>query len=471
MGNTSVSDLRLLPSIDRLLSAQDIKALITQYGRAEVKRITRNELESMRVGIRQGDNVDTSIVAICNSIHARLKSQSRQSLRRVYNLTGTLLHTNLGRATLPQCSIDAVTEIMAGASNLEYDLDSGRRGERDSHVCRLICGLSGAEAATIVNNNAAAVMLVLNTLALGKEVAVSRGELVEIGGSFRIPDIMARSGCTLVEVGTTNRTHLHDFESALNAQTAMVMKVHQSNYVIEGFTASVEEARLAEICAKSNLAFVVDLGSGTLVDLESYGLAQEPTPMQALKNGADLVTFSGDKLLGGPQAGIIAGRHDLIRQLNANPMKRALRCDKMTIAALSSVLQLYQHSDDLPEHLPVLKSILRNCDDIRQMALPLVDILSNHLKGKATVSLIDCDSETGSGTLPDKVIASVGIAMRPAPHCSDYDVLLDRLASAFRRLPVPVIGRIHRGSFVLDCRCLDNPQAFAAQLSELEIIE
>jgi L-seryl-tRNA(Ser) seleniumtransferase len=298
---------------------------------------------------------------------------------------------------------------------------------------------------------------------------VSRGELVEIGGSFRIPDIIARAGCKLIEVGTTNRTHLHDFESAIGPRTALIMKVHQSNYVIEGFTASVDESDLAKLCAKSNIPLVNDLGSGTVVNLEQYGLPHEPTPMDALKSGADLVTFSGDKLLGGPQAGFIVGREDLLRKINSNPMKRALRCDKMTLAAMSSLLRLYSHPERLPEHLPVLKMLLRDNAEIHAAATRLQPVLATLFTGMAEVSIVDCESETGSGALPNRGVPSTAIAIRPLLTKAKQANALNFIATAFRQLPIPVIGRIHKGAFQLDLRCLDNVEAFSAQLSELQI--
>lgn len=469
MGSPQISELSLLPSIDRLLNSTDTGNLITEYGRDEVKRVAQATLETMRIAIKQGDTVDKTEKAICIRIENSFAQETHNRIRRVINLTGTILHTSLGRASLPQASIDAVVEVMRGASNLEYDLETGKRGNRDAYLEKQICRLTGAEAATVVNNNAAAVMLVLNTLALGRQVPVSRGELVEIGGSFRIPDIMSQSGCELVEVGTTNRTHLIDFESVINSQTALIMKVHRSNYVIQGFTASVDDAELAKLCAKSKLPFVVDLGSGALVNLEHYGLPREPTPMEVLKNGAELATFSGDKLLGGPQAGIIIGSRKLIKKLNANPMKRALRCDKMAIAALSSLLKIYNHPDQLPERLPVLKTMMRTTDDIRSVATPLHAILANRLSKIATVSLIQCDSEIGSGALPDRTIPSVGIAIRPVPSSSDQDQILSEISAAFRQLTTPVIGRIHNGKFILDCRCLEDTEEFSEQLSGLKI--
>ncbi|MGI9425717.1 MAG: L-seryl-tRNA(Sec) selenium transferase, partial [Hyphomicrobiaceae bacterium] len=351
--------LSKLPGVDRLLTSQTGRRLEASFGHAALTRAIRNALDELRAALRQGTDADISASTILTFVERALEKRKRTSIRPVFNLTGTVLHTNLGRAFLPEDAVEAVAHVARGASNLEYEIETGRRGDRDSHVERQICEITGAEAATVVNNNAAAVMLVLNTLALGKEVPVSRGELVEIGGSFRIPDIMERSGCKLIEVGTTNRTHLKDFAAVLGQETAMVMKVHTSNYVIEGFTKAVSEPELARLCRDRDLPFVNDLGSGTLANLEDFGLPHEPTPMDALKNGADVVTFSGDKLLGGPQAGLIVGRSALIKRIKSNPLKRALRCDKMTIAALAAILQLYSDPSRLAERLPVLRALTR----------------------------------------------------------------------------------------------------------------
>ncbi len=471
---TQPTPLARLPSVDRLLTSAAAASLIERHGRHAVTRVLRMTLDGLRGAIRRGEDVAHDPTTILTTAAAALAHQAAPSLRPVFNLTGTILHSNLGRAALPEAAIAAVVEVARGASNLEYDLAAGHRGDRDSHLVQQICGLTGAEAATVVNNNAAAVMLVLNTLAIGREVPVSRGELVEIGGSFRIPDIMARSGARLVEVGTTNRTHLRDFERAIGPDTAMVMKVHTSNYVISGFTAAVPEAALAQLCRARAVPFVNDLGSGTLVDLERYGLPHEPTPMDALRHGADVVTFSGDKLLGGPQAGIIVGRKDLITQIKANPMKRALRCDKMTIAALSAVLRLYADPDRLGERLPGLRALTRTLPELRETAHRLQAALQARL-GTAAVKVIDCDSVIGSGALPTRQLKSVGLAIRlsrggngKAENAAQNGGALCALAAAFRGLPVPVIGRIHDGQLVLDLRCLDDEAAFVAQLAQLE---
>lgn len=467
--NKTKPKLSSLPPVDRLLLDQAALPLIDQHGRSAVTAAIRDVIAGLRTALLAGAAADTENSAVLRLADNLLNKSARPSLRRVYNLTGTVLHTNLGRAALPQQALDAVLAVASGASNLEYDLDTGRRGERDSHIESQITAITGAEAATVVNNNAAAVMLVLNALGMGKGVAVSRGELVEIGGSFRIPDIMARSGCKLVEVGTTNRTHLKDFQAALDDGAGMIMKVHTSNYVIEGFTAEVPEPQLAEIARRYNVPFINDLGSGTLIDLERYGLPHEPTPMEALQNGADVVTFSGDKLLGGPQAGIIVGRRDLIKQITSNPMKRALRCDKMTIAALSAVLRLYADPDRLAERLPTLHWLTRKTSNIRETATVVADAMRHHLAPDATVEIIECQSQIGSGALPTRTIPSVGIAIAPALTTSSTGAWLKALAASFRALEHPVIGRIHEDRFVLDMRCLDDPRALTDLLSDLEL--
>ena len=442
--------LAALPSVDRLLQQRETEVLIAGHGRPAVTDAIRAVLAELRASRKP----ESSEATILQEVAGRLEREAQPSLRPVFNLTGTVLHTNLGRAQLPEEAIAAMADAARSPVNLEYDLDAGKRGERDDHVERLLCRLTGAEAATVVNNNAAAVLLVLNSLANRKEVPVSRGELIEIGGAFRLPDIMARSGCRLREVGTTNRTHLSDYAGAIGAKTGLLLKVHTSNYAIEGFTASVAEKDLSALCRKHQLAFAVDLGSGTLVDLSRFGLPHEPTAAEAIAQGADLVTFSGDKLLGGPQAGVIVGKADLIQRIQRNPLKRALRVDKLTLAALGAVLRLYLDPDRLVERVPTLRMLARPVDEVRRMA----SRLQPAFEGRFDVSVIECESQIGSGALPTQRIASAGLAIRPGTADT---------AARFRRLPIPVIGRLQDGAFILDLRCLENEAEFTNQLSKL----
>ena len=452
--------------MDRLLNHEAARPLVENSGRTAVTDVIRHVLAAVRDELVEDDTTATTDDRLIDRVAAELDARAQPSLRPVFNLTGTVLHTNLGRAPLPPEAIDAMTAAARAPTNIEFDLRSGKRGDRDDHLETALCRLTGAEAATVVTNNAAAVLLVLNTLALRKEVPTSRGELIEIGGSFRMPDIMQRSGCKLVEVGTTNRVHLADFADAIGPKTGLVMKVHTSNYEVVGFTAGVPEQELSVLCRDRGVPFVVDLGSGTLVDLKRYGLPHEPTPADALGNGADVVTFSGDKLLGGPQAGIIVGRADLIKAIRRNPLKRALRIDKLTTAALEAVLALYGDPDQLASRLPVIRLLSRPAAEIRAAAERLLPAVAAAVDGVASARVVACDSQIGSGALPTRTIPSAGLEMRPLVKRGKGKVL-QQIAAGFRMLPTPVIGRIQDDGFLLDLRCLDDDAAFEAQVAEL----
>ena len=468
-----MNPLSQLPSVDRLLSSPALVSLVDAHGRAIVTGIVRDVLATTRAAVKAGappPDEATLIAALINEVGAGVTAKVRPKLRPVFNLTGTVLHTNLGRAPLPEEAVQALVAAARSPCALEYDVESGRRGDRDDIVNDLLCELTGAEAATVVNNNAAAVFLLLNTLAQKKQVIVSRGELIEIGGAFRVPDIMSRAGAKLVEVGTTNRTHLKDFAEALLAggpRTAMLMKVHASNYAISGFTHAVPEAELAALAHQNNLPFVIDLGSGTLADLAAYGLPHEPTPAEAIAAGADLVTFSGDKLLGGPQAGLLVGRRDLIAKIKKNPLKRALRVGKLTLAALEAVLALYRDPDRLHLRVTAVRQLTRPEAEIRRAAERLLAALQAALAAlPVTAEIVPLKSQIGSGSLPVDRLPSAGFAIRPQGKRSG---VLNRIEQGLRALPKPVIGRIEDGALLLDLRCLAEHEEseFAAQLSAL----
>lgn len=432
-----------LPSVDALLHAPEAAVLLSRFGRDATTEALRAELAARRSTRRFGAPITEVIDATADALNRRFAS----SQRVVFNLTGTVLHTNLGRSPIPLEAAQAASDAMAGATTLEFDTDTGRRGDRDNHIVPLLRQITGAEAGTVVNNNAAAVMLVLNTLALGKEVLVSRGELIEIGGAFRVPDIMARSGAILREVGTTNRTHPRDYAGAIGPESAALMRVHQANYAISGFTAAVSTAEMAAIAHTAGLPLIEDLGSGSLVDLARWGLPHEPMPQESLAAGADLVTFSGDKLLGGPQAGLIVGRADLIKRLSANPLKRALRLDKGRLAALEVVLRLHLDPERLAEKLPALRLLTRPQEAIQATA-ERVAVAIQRCWPTRPIAVERCHSQIGSGALPVDLLPSAAVTIAGGD--------LDALAAGLRRLSRPVIGRIAQGRLWLDCRCLDE---------------
>jgi L-seryl-tRNA(Ser) seleniumtransferase len=452
------------PSVHDVLQSDPGLVLSARFGHRTAVRCIRLVLASMRDPAAAGAPDDTSSVA--EAALRLAEDEDEAGMRRVFNLTGTVLHTNLGRANLSEAAICSAVEAMRHAVTLEFDLATGRRGERDSHVRNLICELTGAQDACVVNNNAAALLLALNTLAKGKEVVVSRGELIEIGGSFRLPDIMARAGTRLREVGTTNRTHLTDYAAAIGPQTGLILKAHTSNYAIQGFTTAVPAAQLAALAREHAIPFVEDLGSGSLVDLEAWGLPHEPTVSEALTQGAGLVTFSGDKLLGGPQAGLVVGRADLVTRLAKNPLKRALRLDKIRLAALEAVLRLYADPDRLAAELPVLRLLSRSQADIEALGRRLLPAVHQALAGVAEIDLIETRSQIGSGALPVSLLPSTALALRPV-RAAKSGAAVEALARRLRSLPIPIIGHIGAGKVVLDLRCLEDEGAFLAQLSAL----
>ena len=449
-----------LPAIDRLLRDPAFSPLLMQYGHAQTVAQLRQMLDEAREYIRLNQALPDWCEAWLMETSRRLTQRQQSALRPVFNLTGTVLHTNLGRAIQAEAAIEAVTQAMRAPVTLEYDLDDAGRGHRDRALADLLCQITGAEDACIVNNNAAAVLLMLAATAGGSEVVVSRGELVEIGGAFRIPDVMRQAGCVLHEVGTTNRTHAKDYRQAVNDNTGLLMKVHTSNYSIEGFTKAVDEAALAEIGRELNIPVVADLGSGSLVDLSQYGLPKEPMPQEMIAAGVSLVSFSGDKLLGGPQAGIIVGKKALIARLQSHPLKRALRADKMPLAALEATLRLYLHPEKLAAELPTLRLLTRQADEIRLQGERMRAALAAHY-ADFDLRVEPCLSQIGSGSLPVDRLPSAALTLTPRDGRGSR---LEALAARWRQLPVPVIGRIYDGRLWLDLRCLEDESRFMEML-------
>lgn len=466
MNDDIQAKLRELPSVSVVLD--EMADDITQHGHQAVTKAVRAHLSLVREQLQLGAIADVVTDSVLSAVRQALNGLNHSSLVPVFNLTGIVLHSNLGRATLAESAITAMAEVASGASTLEYDIAEGKRGDRDSHIEAILCELTGAEAATVVNNNAAAVLLTLNTLALNKSVPVSRGELVEIGGSFRVPDIMSRSGCRLVEVGTTNRTHLADYADAIDADTALLMRVHTSNYRIEGFTKAVPESELAHLAAQHEIPFIVDMGCGNLIDVKKLGLPHEATAQDTLRNGADLVLFSGDKLLGGPQAGIIAGKKSLVAQIKKNPIKRALRLDKVTLAALEATLQLYRNPEALTSQLPTLRLLTRSEADIQLQAERLCDPVTSALDKNFSVEVARVSSQIGSGSFPVEVLPSAGLSIASK---NGEDAELRALDRRLHELPKPIIGRISNGALILDLRCLepDYEPYFLEQFKDLTL--
>lgn len=455
--------LRSIPSVDELLSIASREGLLDSCPRRVALEALRSILGRKRdeiidsraeEGLRA---IDISIAGIMGELRAKLLPSGGKSLRRVINATGVVLHTNLGRAVLAKQALDNIALIASGYSNLEFNLDSGSRGDRYSHLQAILKSITGAESALVVNNNAGAVLLCLETLARGKEVVVSRGELIEIGASFRIPDIMRKSGVLLREVGTTNKTRLADYAEAIGPQTALLLKVHPSNYRIVGFTSEVSIEELAALGGKGGIPTMMDLGSGCLVDLRPYGIAQEPTAQATLRAGAGLVTFSGDKLLGGPQAGIILGKGELVARVAKNPLHRALRIDKFTIAALEATLHLYAAGEELAfEEIPTLRMITAPLEGLRKKARRLLRKIEGIEALKARFAIIKDSSAVGGGALPAAELPTFALAIEPIGQA------VDSLEARFRLHDPPVLGRIQKDRLLFDMRTVAD--------EELEII-
>ncbi|MCE4535704.1 L-seryl-tRNA(Sec) selenium transferase [Pelomonas sp. P7] len=452
-----------LPALDRLL--RDCAPLVVEHGHTLVAAEGRALLDALRTRALAGQLPLAEVATLPAALAARVAARLQPSMRAVVNLTGTVIHTNLGRALLADAALQQVLALMGSPNNLEFDLATGSRGDRDELIEGLLCELTGAEAATVVNNNAAAVLLGIAALARGKEAIVSRGELVEIGGAFRMPDVMAAAGATLVEVGTTNRTHPRDYEQAITPRTGLVVKVHTSNYQVQGFTASVDEATLAPIAHRAGLPLMTDLGSGALVDLSKWGLPPEPLPQAMLKAGCDVVTFSGDKLLGGPQAGLIVGSREAVGRIRKFPMKRALRLSKLPFAALEATLRLYLRPERLVQDLPTLRLLTRPAEQIAALARQLLPEVAAAVSPRFAVEAVALQSQIGSGSLPVERLPSAGLALTAA---DGRGRTLEALATALRELPRPVIGRIQDDRLLLDLRCLEEPTLLTSQLGVLK---
>ena len=448
MADQTATLLRELPSVDRLVNHGRCAALLARYNRDYITQKCRDALDQVRSQIRQGEGFILNDDAIFDRVQTAIELESQPGHVRVVNATGTILHTNLGRAMLSQAAIDAMLAVAGHPINLEYDLAAGKRGKREETLERLLVELTGAEAATVVNNNAAAVLLGLNSLAQGKEVIVSRGELIEIGGAFRIPEIMAKSGAILREVGATNRTHPADYENAINDNTALLLKVHTSNYKVIGFTAEVTLEQMVAIGNQHKLPVMEDLGSGALVDLSAYGLPKEPIAAERIHAGAAVVTFSGDKILGGPQAGLIVGKKDLIGKMSRNHLQRALRCGKLTLAALEATLRRYRQSPNIVAEIPTLRAFTRPVDEVRAMGQQLLPRLASSLGKDFRLSLIESTSQIGSGALPTEELPTAVITIEHSTQSANA------IAKKFRQATPPIIGRVQEDRFLLDLRTI-----------------
>ncbi len=456
-----------LPKVDELLENNEVIDLIDRNSRKIVVDSIRKTLDDLRTQIKTGIEeslLEEYIKNIVSRIENVIEEDKKHSLIKVINATGVVIHTNLGRSPLSNEVLEELEKVSCGYSNLEYDLSEGKRGERYSHLEDIIISITGAESAMVVNNNAAAVMLILSTLAKDKEVITSRGELIEIGGAFRIPDVCEQSGAMLKEVGTTNKTHFSDYENAITEETAAILKVHTSNYRILGFTDNVGADDLMNIKKEHEIYIIEDLGSGVLIDLSKYGIEYEPTVQDSIKNGVDVVSFSGDKLLGGPQAGIIVGKREIISALKKNPLTRALRVDKFTISALEASLRLYMDEEIAIKKIPTLRMLTISKDELEGKARELYNSINN-LNDSLNIEIKEVESEVGGGSLPLEKLPSYAISI------DSSEISTERLERHFREFRIPIIVRIIKDSVILDIRTIDNSEfeIIKEAVSELEI--
>ncbi len=446
---------RALPSMDLCLASLEKEDALQSTPRNLVRNATETFLNSIRAGIKSGEECDVeklSLAGLWPRLLPHVIKSTRPRLQRTLNGTGVVIHTNMGRSVLPQAAVDAVHNVIMGYSNLELDLETGGRGSRQDLVEELLCTITGAEAAMVVNNNAAAVLLILDALCKGGEVVVSRGQLVEIGGSFRIPEVMERSGAVLREVGTTNRTHLQDYENAITENTVALMRVHTSNYRIVGFHKEVPLPELVALGEEKNLPVIEDLGSGSLLDLSSYGLPDEPTVQEVVQGGAHVVSFSGDKVLGGPQAGIIVGKKDLIARMRKSPLHRALRCDKCTLAALEATLRLYTDPEKARTTIPTLRMITASRGELRPKALELRDFLAQELSPSLDLTMRDAVSRVGGGSFPERDLPTTLVCLQPKNMSASL------LKTKLLATEPPLIGRLEEDAFCLDVRTLHHDE-------------
>jgi L-seryl-tRNA(Ser) seleniumtransferase len=442
--------LSQIPSVDEILKGKEGERWLHLFPRRTVLKAIRSVLNTHREAILKGKDLEFSTQTLFAEIEQKIHELSAYKLRPLINATGVIIHTNLGRAILPERAIENIQGIARNYSNLEYDIQKGKRGKRYSHIKDIIKELTGAEDALVVNNNAAAVLLCLNTLAKGREVIVSRGELVEIGGSFRIPEVMKSSGAILREVGTTNKTHLSDYEDALSGNTALILKVHQSNYKLIGFTEEVSIKELVKLGRSFKIPVMADLGSGCMIDLEKYGIYGEPTVQDVIKTDIDIVTFSGDKLLGGPQAGIIVGKERFIKKIHKNPLLRALRVDKLTLASLEATLMEYLDEKNAIDKIPTIKMLTQSLDTIRRRARRIFILLRKALPDQAKIELLRDQARAGGGSLPETDLPTFVVSIKP------YNISVNTLEERLRKGDPPIIARIRDDALLIDMRTVQD---------------